>query len=752
MRHLRTRIFLLLFLSIVPIVLIVHGMGLFNTWNSLRDASVFFFQRLASERSAELSAQLTEAVYQAYQAADVLNGLKSRGLAERDFPETFFRSMLDRNEAAFAAWALFEPDAWDGRDADYAGLEGWDDTGGYSPWIYRSEGQVVAELPYWGEEYYEEDYYALPRDSGQAQVLEPYQDDDTALTLMTTVAVPLVADDGFYGVFGLDISLASLSAMIQGMREAGSGWATLVSAGGIVLAHSEPEQIFKPFAEVTEAAADILTLAGGPDAVSAASGTGGQWEQDSTVLDTLRFRQNGTELLATAVPVDIAGLASWTLGIAIPLSEINESATAAVLASALSAVILVVLILVCSGLVSRAVTKPITAFEEAFGAMAGGDFTRVIENRRNDEIGRLSLELNQVGTNMSSIVGSVRGATGQLEQGSRGLLSATARMESALSAISGRIDEVRQLMGREDNELRQSAAAISQIIGEVDGLSRLVDDQVAAIGRSKDSVDVLASRIVSSSDAMDRMGGAFGELHTAAEQGSELVSGVRELSEDVLRKSESLAEASDVITAIAGQTNLLAMNAAIEAAHAGDAGKGFAVVADEIRKLAESTADRSREIDAILAEVRDAVAVMRGRAGDTESSFQRMRALIGDVGGLETSVRDALLEEKAEGSRVVAELNTMASLSGKVRSAAADINTAGRDIASGVGDLTELSSRITTLAGEVAVEADGLKSVSSGLRADAERNSELALKAKAELGRFKASAVSGTQEAALGAG
>ena len=381
-----------------------------------------------------------------------------------------------------------------------------------------------------------------------------------------------------------------------------------------------------------------------------------------------------------------------------------------------------------------------------------GDLTKRLEIRSRDEIGRLAAYFNMTIDKVRDLVAAIREQAEKLSGVGQELSSNMNETAASIHQISANIQSIESQTLRQASSVTETNATMESITGVIERLDQHIDQQAASVTQSSAAIEQMLANIASVTSSLAKNADDVRRLAQSSEGGRSDLSSVSASLRDVAKESEGLLEISEMIQAIAKQTNLLSMNAAIEAAHAGDAGKGFAVVADEIRKLAESTADRSREIDAILAEVRDAVAVMRGRAGDTESSFQRMRALIGDVGGLETSVRDALLEEKAEGTRVVAELNTMASLSGKVRSAAADINTAGRDIASGVGDLTELSSRITTLAGEVAVEADGLKSVSSGLRADAERNSELALKAKAELGRFKASAVSGTQEAALGAG
>ncbi|TFG85217.1 MAG: methyl-accepting chemotaxis protein [Spirochaetales bacterium] len=740
MRKLRTRIFVYLFVAILPAVLTVLALDAYRNWGSLKEASVYYFQRLAFERATKLSIELTAAAKAAITAGDVLSGIRNAGLAERTFPEQLFGRMLAGNPNFFAVWANFEPDAWDGRDAYYTDKEGYDETGGYSPWLYRGDGGIVTELMFWGDEYYDNDYYAIPRDSKLATVIEPYRDDDAAETFMTTFAVPLEDSGGkFYGVVGVDLSLDYLSQRVSASGSSVNGWIALVSAGGVVIGHSRTDLVSRTLEDIEgpENAAALLGMADA-DALSAASEGGGSWKRDAVVggLLTLHSPVSGHDCYIVAVPVDIEGLSRWTLAVATPVVEVLASANSAVLSSGITALILAVLLLLAAVLVAQAITRPIIDLALAFGKMADGDFSGRIESRRHDEIGSLAMEYNEVGESVSAIVRSLRDSTEEMSVGAGALLDATSRTEAAVSGISVRISEVRSLAADGEASVRASSSAISQIIGEVDGLYGLTDEQAGAITRSKSSVDILSLRIASTVEAIERMGTAFGELHESSETGSETMVSVRELSEEVLGKSESLVEASDVITGIAGQTNLLAMNAAIEAAHAGDAGRGFAVVADEIRKLSESTAERSGEIERTLAEVKRAVVAMRTRSEDAETSFEHMRGLIGHVGSLESEIRAAIEEERREERRVVEELDIMAALSGDVRGAAADIRQASRSIADDVHGIAEQSSRISGLADEVGNEAESMKKVSSVLRQSADRNNQLADRAKTEAERF----------------
>ncbi|HOX16955.1 MAG TPA: methyl-accepting chemotaxis protein [Spirochaetales bacterium] len=740
MKKFRTRILLFMFGAILPAVLAFQAVSAWSSWRSLREASIYYFQRLASERAAELSHELSAAVSTAIQISDALMQAREAGLAERNFPPALFRSALERDDYFYAAWALFLPDAWDGMDAAYVGAEGYDETGGFSPWLYRDEsGGLAEELLYWGEDYYEEDYFREAILAQRPVVLEPYLDDDYAETLMTTISVPLLDPYGTaYGVFGLDIDLATLSERLGSGEGANvqTSWSALVSPEGMILGHTDPTLVAKPFAEIEGEGASALLEAA--DALSAATSAAGSWDRSSKVAEPVAFLSGltGSRSYAAVATVDIAGFANWRLVTAVPVVLAEQAANEAAIGMATTALALVLLLLGATLFTARAVTRPVTSVAMAFARMADGDFSGRLESRRQDEIGALIGGYNEVGAAVSDIVRSVRASVAKLESGAHDLAQATGATEKTIGRIAATTTRLRELAEAQDERLRSSAEAVIGIGGDADGLTTLVAEQAKALERSRSSIDAFSERLESSGAMIAGMDQAFGELRTSSEAGSATISGVRELSEDVLRKSGSLGEASEVIASIASQTNLLAMNAAIEAAHAGDAGRGFAVVADEIRKLAESTAERSKEIQAILAQVNEAVEAMRERSGDADTSFGHVRALIDRVGALESGIREAMVAETEEGRRLVVELERMGELSTKVNEGANGIRLANREVSESVSGLGRSSAVLRQLSAAVDKETEGLRSIATQLRAEADRTGELAAGVKGATERF----------------
>jgi methyl-accepting chemotaxis protein len=748
MNKILARILLYLFLAVLPVAVGFQVYSSFGTFTSLRDASLFYIQRLAVEKAQSLSEELGKSAFLALTAADSLSLVHDSGLAERGYPPRLLEAVMDRGTGLFAAWAFFEPNAWDHRDAAFRRNPDYGETGGFSPWVYRAEGGLKTEVAFWGEESYSSDYYALAREARRPVVLEPYPDDSDARTLMTTVAVPLIDPKGsFYGVVGVDLSLAKLSERItEGASTAKGGWVALISPKGAILGHSNPSLVSTAFesAEGARNAALILSPEAGAgsaqDTIDTAAPpvAGGFLERlvRPAKLPSFVSTVSGTRCYATVADVDLAGLSTWRLVIAVPVAQAEKAADDALTLAIIMVALLVLLLGASSILVARSVSTPVKGIARAYGRMANGDFSGRIPARRKDELGDLARGYNEVGQAVSEILRSVRLSTQELEKEARDLMRATSETEESTARIAAATAELKELAARQDERVKTSSKGIQEISGDVLGLHAQVDEQWKAIGHSRESVEALVGRITASGHAMEGMQAAFDQLHAAAEGGTATVAGVRELSEDVLRKSGSLAEASDVIFAIAERTNLLAMNAAIEAAHAGEAGKGFAVVADEVRTLAESTAERSEEVQKTLSEVNEAVAAMRRRADEAESAFARMRGLIGDAGTLERTMRDSLAGEKEESDRVVGELDRMESISRRVRAGADLIRKASGSIGQGIADIEASGAELRALSGEVEAQAEGLNKVSSRLREGAVQNGELAARVKAHAARF----------------
>jgi len=365
------------------------------------------------------------------------------------------------------------------------------------------------------------------------------------------------------------------------------------------------------------------------------------------------------------------------------------------------------------------------------------DLTKRIHVGAVDELGTISGMVNAFCVSLAESVSGLKSSQAVLNELGSGLSETSAGTADKVARIAENVAAVLERTLAQSASVEESSGAVQQIAKNIESMDRLITDQAASVTQASASIEEMVSNIASISSSMGMMSGQFGDLLKSVDEGEKTQVKSRDRILQISERSASLLEANKVIAAIASQTNLLAMNAAIEAAHAGEAGQGFSVVADEIRRLAETSATQSRAIKSDLAEVQAAIQEVVESSSESSESFSRIAERIGETDALVKEVSRAMDEQKEGTSQVLQALQSMNDITSEVKSGSSEMNEGNNTV------LAEMA-RLRSATAQIKESVDAMSRAAADLSAGAGKVSEFSgrtletiRRMDLELGRFQ---------------
>jgi methyl-accepting chemotaxis protein len=328
-----------------------------------------------------------------------------------------------------------------------------------------------------------------------------------------------------------------------------------------------------------------------------------------------------------------------------------------------------------------------------------GDLTTRIQIARMDEIGVMAHYFNLALDKIKSLVITIREESIKLYGIGNDLMGNMIETASAMEQITGNIQRMKAQTLKQNASVAETSATMDQLSQSILRLNGYVESQAESMSQSSSAIEEMLANIESVTTTLVRNGENMGNLTVASEIGRASLGTVTTDVREIAQESEGLMEINLVIQTIAAQTNLLAMNAAIEAAHAGDAGRGFAVVADEIRKLAENAGAQSKTIGEVLKKIKASINKITNSANTVLEKFQAIDDSVQTVSEQAADIRLAM-EEQGEGSKQILEaIARLNEVTQHVKQGSLEMNEDSRQV-------IQESKNLEIVAQEVAKEMD----------------------------------------------
>jgi methyl-accepting chemotaxis protein len=403
--------------------------------------------------------------------------------------------------------------------------------------------------------------------------------------------------------------------------------------------------------------------------------------------------------------VEIPGT-PWTLYVAIEEDDFKKNINQMIFFSVAIGALCIFIGIIIAVIISRIIVKPIRNISGTLKDISEGegDLTKRIDILSKDEIGSLAQYFNLTIDKIKDLVSTIKHKVNALTNTGFELSVNMNKTAEAVDQISSKFENIKTLIAIQEEKANKADKAVGEINTSITNLYTLVEEQSSNVDTSSSAVEEMTANIRSVTNTLLTNNKNFLDLSNAAETGKSGLKAVAEKIAEITKLSEGLLEINAVMNNIASQTNLLSMNAAIEAAHAGESGKGFAVVADEIRKLAESSSVQSKTTSAMLKEIKDSIANITKSSDEVITRFEAIDSGVRIVTEHNQNIQHAMEEQEAGGVQILDAVSRLKDVTLSVKDGTEKMSEAGRRVIKETGEFISVSDQVV----------DGMNDIISG--------------------------------------
>jgi methyl-accepting chemotaxis protein len=471
----------------------------------------------------------------------------------------------------------------------------------FGPYVYKDGDNMIETLDYEDPAYDfpNQAWYTMGKDIQTSVVWsDPYFDEASGITMITCTAPMYDKSGKFMGVTTGDVDLISLQTLIGSIKIGESGRAFLLGKDGLYLASADAAKQMKTnISEESNMADLVAAIAKSPQGQSEYTENGDVWKSYYKQLDET----------------------GWTLVMAIPKNELYSALQALLIRSAMVIVIATLVIIIVVSMFSSNIKKRLQKVNDFSRTLASGDLTHTIQSDDADEVGQMIANLNGMVEALRHVVSDVTQNVGKLVDTSANLADGADQTQKANEQIA---DTMQAIAQQKIDEQRIFSEAYEMSNGNMETMLKISSTmkQVSASTGESSSVASAGNKVVLESVAQMK------QINDKVKTASTVVNLLGE-------KSKEIGDIISLITSISEQTNLLALNAAIEAARAGEHGRGFAVVADEVRKLAEQSGRAADNIGHLIKIIQSEISNAVSSMADGTKSAEAGIVMIEQAGG-----------------------------------------------------------------------------------------------------------------------